>query len=149
MPCQAFHNPETKETIMLQRKLVVLALAGVSLLASGYALAEDENQSDSAPQVRQQQQVRGSQVMTREERMEHRREMRKARTKEERERVRKEQHERMKERAKKQGKSMPDEPPASGMGMGRGNDGSGRGMGPGGGGMGPGGGMGGGGNRGR
>jgi len=103
---------------MLQRKLVVLALASAALLPASYAFAED--QASTPPQATQQQQVRGSQVMTREERIEHRRKLRQTRTKEEREQVRKEEHERLKKRAKEQGKQMPDQPPAQGGGMGPG-----------------------------
>lgn len=108
---------------MLQRTLVVLALAGASLLSSGYAIADD--QASMPPGAREQKQIRGSQMMTPEERAEHHKEMRKARTREEREKVRKEQHERMKERAKEHGKTMPDQPPERGQGMGPGG-----GMGP-------------------
>ena len=78
-----------------------------------------------------QDQVYGSQLMTQEERSAYRTQMRNAKTQEEREQIRKEHHEQMKTRAKEKGVTLPDEPPARGMGGG---------MGPGGGGMGPGGG---------
>jgi hypothetical protein len=71
-----------------------------------------------------------AQLMTEQERIEHRNKMRAAKTPEERERVRAEHHEQMKARAKERGITLPDQPPA----------GRGPGMGPGGGGMGPGGG---------
>lgn len=147
-----FSTPEL-EAIMLQRKLVVMALAAATLLPAGYALAD--NDENAPPRATERKQVRGSEMMTREERAEHRKKMREAGNREEREQVRKEQHERMKERAKEQGKEMPDQPPERGMhrmdgsgprdggGMGPGGGGMGGGMGPGGGGMGPGG------NRGR
>lgn len=123
---------------MLQRKLVVFALTGIALFPVSYAFAaQDES---APPRAMEQKQVRGSEVMTREEQVEHRKEMRKARTKEEREKVRKEQHERMKKKAEERGMSMPDQPPERGQGMGPGGGG---GM------MGPGGGMGPGGNRGQ
>jgi hypothetical protein len=67
--------------------------------------------------------------MTPQERSEYRGRMRAAKTQEEREHIRKEHHEQMKARAKEKGVTLPDEPPARGMGGG---------MGPGGGGMGPG-----------
>ena len=78
-----------------------------------------------------QDQVYGSQLMTPEERAEHRPRMRAARTPQEREQIRMQQHERMKERAKARGLTLPDEPPMGGGGMGRGwgmgpGDGSGR-----------------------
>lgn len=76
--------------------------------------------------------------MTPQERNEYRERRRAAKTTQEREQIRAEHHERMKERAKEQGLTLPDEPPARGGGIGPGG-----GMGPGngmGGGMGPGGG---------
>ena len=77
----------------------------------------------------QDRQIYGSQLMTQQERSEYRVQMRNAKTAQEREQIRKEHHERMKVRAKEKGVTLPDEPPARGMGGG---------MGPGGGGMGPG-----------
>lgn len=90
-----------------------------------------------------QERIYGSQLMTQQERNEHRAQMRQAKTPEERERIRAEHHERMKERARERGITLPDVPPATpGRGMGQGGMGQG-GMGQGGmgqGGMGPGGG---------
>lgn len=83
--------------------------------------------------------IYGSQLMTNQERIEHRNKMQAAKTAEEREQVRQQHHEQMQLRAKEQGVTLPDTPPAQG---GR----QGRGMGPGGG-MGPGAGMGAGRNR--
>jgi hypothetical protein len=88
--------------------------------------------------------IYGSQLMTRQERSDYRDRMRNAKTAEERETVRAENHKLMSARAKERGVTLPDEPPATGMGggMGRGTGpggGMGQGMGPGGGGMGPGG----------
>ena len=82
--------------------------------------------------------IYGSQLMTNQERIEHRNKLRAAKSAEEREQLRLEHHEQMTLRAKERGVTLPDEPPAQGGGMGRR-------MGPGGGmgGMGPGGGMGG------
>lgn len=81
--------------------------------------------------------IYGSQLMSNQERVEHRNKMRSAKTAEEREQVRLQHHEQMQLRAKEQGVTLPDTPPAQGGGQGRG-------MGPGGGmgGMGSGGGMG-------
>lgn len=98
--------------------LVALAIGGV---ASG-AMADDT--------------VYGSQLMTNQERMEYRNKLNASKSAEEREQIRLQHHEQMKLRAKQQGVTLPDVPPAQGGAMGRG-------MGPGGGGMGPGGGMGG------
>lgn len=105
---------------------VVLSALAFGLISSG-ALAADTP-------------IYGSQLMTNQERVEHRTKLRSATTAQEREQVRLEHHEQMKLRAKERGVTLPDDPPAQGAGMGRG-------MGPGGGGMGgmgPGGGMGGG-----
>lgn len=76
------------------------------------------------------EQVYGSEMMTEQERNEHRKKMRAAKNEQERERIRKEHHKKMKERAKERGLSMPDEPPARG---GKGKCGGGGGMGTGGG----------------
>jgi hypothetical protein len=107
---------------------IALSSIALALMASG-SLAADEP-------------IYGSQLMTRQERMEHRAKMNAAKSVQERDQVRLEHHEQMKLRAKERGVSLPDAPQAQGMGMG-----PGRGMG----GMGPGGGMGGGmgGGRGR
>jgi hypothetical protein len=92
-----------------------------------------------APQAAEQ--VYGSQLMTRQERIEYRNQMRTLKTQEERNAFRLEHHQRMQERAKERGLALPDAPPATGAGMG---PGMGGGMGPG-----MGGGMGGGMGRGR
>ena len=95
-------------------KALVLALAMTGLSVG--ALAED------VP-------IYGSQLMTNQERIEHRNKLRAAKTDEEREQVRLQHHEQMQLRAKEQGVTLPDTPPAQGGRQGRG--------------MGPGGGMGG------
>ena len=82
-------------------------------------------------------QIYGSQLMTQQERQEHRAKMQSMKTKEERERYRMEHHKKMQERAKQQGVTLPDKPPSSGSGKGNGNGG---GWGPGGNGGGGGGG---------
>ncbi len=99
-------------------KALVLALAMTGLSVG--ALAED------VP-------IYGSQLMTNQERIEHRNKLRAAKTAEEREQVRLQHHEQMQLRAKEQGVTLPDTPPAQGGRQGRG--------------MGPGGGMGSGRNR--
>ena len=85
-----------------------------------------------------EQQVYGSQLMSQQERMEHRTKMQNMKTMQERERYRMEHHKMMQERAKEKGVTLPDEPSMrnKGMGGGQGN-GMGGGMGGGqGGGMG-------------
>ncbi len=114
---------------MWKRRLLLSAIAGgLSLSIIGAASAQDGEQ------------VYGSQLMTQQERAEYSARMRNAKTVEEREQIRQEHHQQMQARAKERGVTLPDEPPARGMGSGRGMGPGGGGMGPGGGGMGPGGG---------
>jgi hypothetical protein len=90
----------------------------------------------------QDQPVYGSQLMTEQERAEYQARMRAATTEQEREQIRLEHHAQMQERAKQQGVTLPDEPPAMGMGgqhMGPGQGGPGGGAGMGGAGRGRGG----------
>lgn len=75
-----------------------------------------------------EERIYGSELMTPQERQEYRDRMQSATTAEERERIRAEHHEQMMERAKEQGVTLPDMPPAHGQQMGPGS-----GMGPGGG----------------
>lgn len=70
-----------------------------------------------------EEQVYGSQLMTQQERQEHRAKMQSMQTMEEREQYRMEHHEMMQERAKEQGVSLPDEPPMRNKGMGGGQGG--------------------------
>lgn len=88
----------------------------------------DQTKATQQTQAQDQERVYGSELMTMQERSEYQARMRTAKTQEEREAIRLEHHKQMQERAKAQGKSLPDMPPA----------GRGPGMGPGGGGMGPG-----------
>jgi len=113
----------------MSKKLWLLPLAAGMMVMSPLVVGAEQ----APQQVKQQEQVYGSQLMTQEERMAFRAKMRSAKTQEEREKIRAEHHEQMKARAKERGVTLPDAPPAMGGGMG-----------PGGGGMGPGGGMGGG-----
>ncbi|MDQ1362483.1 MAG: hypothetical protein QG652_343 [Pseudomonadota bacterium] len=129
---------------MNNRKIIVTVLSGVLGLSCGYVLAADQLQTrdqtriqdQTQAQTQDQEQIFGRQLMTAEEMVQYRNRMRAAKTAEEREQIRNEHHEQMKVRAKERGVTLPDEPPARGMGPG-----PGAGMGPGGGaGMGPGGG---------
>ncbi|MBU1237718.1 MAG: hypothetical protein KJ634_03775 [Gammaproteobacteria bacterium] len=96
------------------RKL--MTAVALAVLSIGSAVAQD-----TAP-------VYGSQLMTQQERMEYRNQMRTLKTQEERNAFRLEHHKRMQERAKERGVTLPDAPPAAGNGMG---PGGGRGMGDG------------------
>jgi hypothetical protein len=127
---------------MLKTTLVMTAITGTLVCASGFALAADQVRDQTRDKVQDQtrdqtqDRIYGSQMMTNDERNAYRAQMRSAKTAEEREQVRAAHHEQMKARVKERGMTMPDEPPARGSGMGPGG-----GMGPGNG-MGPGGGMG-------
>jgi len=98
---------------MLKKTLVISAMTGILTITCGFSWAED----GKSMQQQTQEQIYGSQLMTEQERIEHRSRMRAAKTVEEREQIRKEHHERMKERAKQRGVTLPDEPPARGGGM--------------------------------
>jgi hypothetical protein len=100
--------------------------------AQAMAQAQPGEQTRSTPQVQAQdnERIYGYELMTPQERADYQSRMRAAKTKQEREAIRLEHHKKMQERAKAQGKTLPDTPPAN----------RGPGMGPGGGGMmGPGG----------
>lgn len=110
----------------------LLAAACAAALLVGGAYAQP---AGGLPPIADDAPIFGSQMMTPQERIEHRERMRAAKTLEERERIRAEHHEQMLKRAKERGVTLPEEPPMRGGAM----------MGPGGGmGPGPGGGMGGG-----
>ncbi len=123
---------------MKRKTLVLSALVSAWSLSAGYALAGDPQTAKETVQAPTQEQVYGSQLMTQEEQMAYRSQMRATKTTQERDQLRKEHHEQMQERAKARGLTLPAEPLARGSGMGPG----GGGMGSGGGGMGPGGGRG-------
>ena len=101
---------------LISTSAVVTAL---SLFAGGVLAAEPEPSQYKA-QVQEQEKIYGSQLMTQQERNEHRKKMRTAKTAEEREEVRMKNHEVMSERAKSRGLTLPDEPPARGGGGGMG-----------------------------
>ena len=110
----------------MKQILLMSPLVITLLLASGISWSADQVQE----QVESQKQVFGRELMTNEERMEHRNNMRSAKTAEERERIQNEHHERMKIRAKERGVTLPDEPLVKGGRMGSGQ-GTGQGKGQG------------------
>ncbi len=90
---------------------------GLSLaLLSSAALA----QSTTGKGTGGDEQVYGSQIMTQQERLEYRNRIREATTNEQREQIRAQHHEQMRMRAKERGVTLPDDPPARGMGGGMG-----------------------------
>ncbi len=134
---------------MMRKSVLLYVIATSLLLPSGFVFAADQQRDQDRTkdkiqdqkQDKSQVQIYGSQLMTQQERAEYSARMRAAKTVKEREQIRTQHHELMKARAKAKGITLPDVPPARGMGMGPGG-----GMGPGNG-MGPGGGMGTGGGR--
>lgn len=119
------------------RSALLLAGAAVFSLLGTVAAA------DAQMRTQTQDRIYGSQMMTEQERDQYRNRMHSAETVQERDRIRAEHHEQMQQRATERGMTLPDEPPARGMGQGSGSGqgmGAGRGAGSGmGGGMGPGG----------
>lgn len=119
---------------MVLRTLTVSALACSLMLGGSIALAADKVQAQDRTQ--DQEQIYGSQLMTEQERLEHRNIMRSLKTQEEREAYRMEHHKRMQVRAKEKGVTLPDEPLPQGRMMkgpgAGGGAGAGGGMGPGG-----------------
>lgn len=106
----------------MPRNLVMTTAFALALLMPAVATAQ--------PATTGEQPVYGSQLMNEQERLEYRQRMRNAPSEEERQQIRAEHHQRMQERAQQQGVTLPDEPPAQGMGAGQGM-GTGPGMGPG------------------
>ncbi|MDT8385046.1 MAG: hypothetical protein RRB22_11580 [Gammaproteobacteria bacterium] len=106
---------------MENKRFITAALAAALFLTAIPAYSADEEP------------IYGSQLMTQQERIEHRERLRSAQSAEEREKIRNEHHKRMQERAKAAGKSLPDEPPKNGGFMQPGGKGSAGGGGGGGG----------------
>lgn len=104
-----------KPEFVLQALIVALFM----MLGVNVAVAADQVQVKPEMQAEKQskEQIYGSQLMTRQERAEHRAKMRSLKTKEERESYRMEHHKKMQERAKEMGKTIPDMPSPQGCGM--------------------------------
>jgi hypothetical protein len=111
-------------------------MSRVSVAFSAIALSFCILSSGSTPATAQTEQpIYGRQLMTEQEALKYRQEMRAATSDEERQRIRAEHHEEMQERAKSKGIVLPDEAPvrgmARGMGPGQGTPGQGTGSGQG------------------
>lgn len=100
----------------MSAKFLTTSIA-LAVLSIGSAMAQDPSA------------IYGSQLMTQQERVEYRNQMRSTRTQEERNTLRLEHHKKMQERAKEKGVTLPDTPPANGAGMGPGRAGGGMGAG--------------------
>lgn len=105
---------------MFTRTVMLLGLAcAVSLTAENvWAAGQEQSQEKQQTQRQEQERVYGSDLMTPEERAEHREKMRSLKTPEEREAFRLEHHKKMQERAKERGVTIPEVPPPHGGGMG-------------------------------
>jgi hypothetical protein len=121
-----------KEAHMGAKLLALMTLtACCTLMASGALAAEGTQPATTPPpQVKEQstkevktqkkERAYGSQLMTKEEQTEYQARMRAAKTPEERKQIRKEHHEKMKAKAAERSVTLPDQPPARGMGKGMG-----------------------------
>jgi len=108
---------------MIKQSLIVSVLSTALTLTNGLAFAAEKPATQEKETVQNREQVFGSQLMSPQERVEHRTKMRAAKNAEEREKIRSDHHERMKERAHERGLTLPDKPPSrrSGMGYGGGS----------------------------
>ena len=110
-----------------------VVLTSVAVLAGGAVHASENRGAALSILLAQsipEEPVYGSQMMTEQERNEHRAQLRAAKSEEEREQIRRAHHDHMRHRAQERGMTLPDEPPARGGGTGLG---PGPGAGPGGG----------------
>jgi len=96
----------------MKRPVLVATVILISSLFSGLAVSAEPAKPE-APKP-----AYGSQIMTPQERAEHRQKMRAAKNVKEREQIRKEHHEEMKESAKEKGVTLPENPPPLGGGVG-------------------------------
>ena len=106
-------------------KKVIVSMTTLFLavaLAGGLGWAADQDRIMDQDRLSDRD-MYGWEMMTREERNEHRERIRSFNNEREREQYRLEHHNRMQERAKKQGRSLPDMPAERGKGMGPGGGG--------------------------
>jgi hypothetical protein len=118
-------SADIQENMMKHVSMLALSLCMALAIP---AQAMNHMQSRDQTQAQGSDTVYGSELMTPQERSEYQTRMRSMKTDQEREAYRLEHHKQMQERAKAQGKTLPDSPPAD----------RGPGKGPGGGGTGPG-----------
>ncbi len=100
---------------ILSTVLAAALLAGVTSVA-----VAQEQVPPAKQQAQDQEYIYGSQLMTEQERAEHRAKMRAAKTDQEREKIRLDHHKKMQARAKERGVTLPDEPLPRGGGKGKG-----------------------------
>jgi len=122
MRAQAFFTV-TQETMMKHLSTLVLSLC-MALAGHAYGADPARSRDTQQTQTQAQEQAYGYELMTPQERNEYQTRMRATKTEQEREALRLEHHKKMQERAKAQGKTLPDMPPADrGPGMGPGGRG--------------------------
>lgn len=117
-------------------KLALSLCMAMAASAQAADPAQSREQTQSTQQTQQRERIYGYELMSPQERSEYHNRMRTMKTVQEREAFRDAHHAQMQERARAQGKTLPDMPPAGmgpGPGMGPGMMGPGSGMGPGGG----------------
>jgi len=95
---------------MKKKQFFISTLVCLLLMPVGLVVADED----------EGRQAYGWQLMTQQEREQHRMKMQSMETREEREAYRKEQHEMMEQRAKERGITLPDDPRERGRGMGGG-----------------------------
>lgn len=112
----------------MRRLWIMGMIASAMVISADVAGAADQERSQErlASETQGKEQIYGSQLMTEQERAEHRDKLRAAKTAEERERIRNEHHEQMNVRAQERGVTLPDDPPLRGGGMGPGPGSGGR-----------------------
>ena len=106
----------------MKRHLVSL-MTGLLVAGAAVSAYTPPTYAAEKTQVRQQDPVYGHELMTEQERAEHRTKMRALKTEKEREQFRLEHHKKMQERAKERGVTLPDEPMPRGSDMGGGKGG--------------------------
>jgi hypothetical protein len=92
---------------------------------SGIGFAQDQSQGQGGNPASETEggPIYGSQLMTQQERLAYRNQLRTAQTEQERQQIRAQHHVLMQERAREHGLSLPDQPPDWGGGMGQGGAG--------------------------
>jgi len=124
---------------MKTKSRFLILLVGLFLVSAGqgFAADQDRDQDQIQDQLQDRDMVYGYELMSVEERAQHRAKMQSFNTEEEREAYREQHHKEMQARAKEQGVVIPDQPrwkgagPQSGMRSGGSNSGSGGGSGKG------------------
>jgi hypothetical protein len=103
--------------VMEKPWLGICLMVLISVSHPDIAIATDQERSRQNLQLQQNERIYGSQLMTDQERLEHRSKMRSAKSFEEQEQIRRAHHEKMKLRAGERGLTLPDEVPARGWRM--------------------------------